>query len=65
MVTATQKYKKNKSQTGASVATTMRETMSDPDAGLELTENAKKRLRKIRDAKTASVPLSVIRKKYY
>lgn len=47
------------------VLTVLREVIDDPDFGLELTEKAKKRLRKAKSSKQKSVSFSEIKKKYY
>lgn len=46
------------------VVEVLRELISDPDFGLELTEKAKKRLRTARRIKKG-IPLAEIIKKYY
>ncbi len=43
----------------------IREVLEDPDFGLELTAQAKKRLREAFDASKRRVSLSEIRRKYY
>lgn len=47
------------------VALQMRELFDDPDAGLLLSEKAKKRLRASRGYKGKITPLDEIKKKYY
>ena len=43
----------------------VRETLSDPDFGLELDNTVKRRLKKSRLSKSADVSLSEIKKRYY
>ena len=51
--------------TRAFIAETVRETLEDPDFGLELTASAKRRLKEaLKDGKKRT-PLSEIRKRYY
>lgn len=43
----------------------IKDIVSDPDFGLELSESAKKRLRKEKVLNGKTVPFSEIKKKYY
>lgn len=47
------------------VASQIREIFADPEAGFELSEKAKHRLRQARVSKSKTVPFSEIKKKYY
>lgn len=47
------------------VLVVLREVIDDPDFGLELTEKAKKRLRKAKSSKRKGVSFSEIKKRYY
>ncbi len=50
--------------TKAFIAEAIRDIVSDPDFGLELTEEAQKRLAKARTSRGKTVSLSEIKKKY-
>ena len=41
------------------------EVLNDPDRGLDLTEETKRRLRAAKNKKLKTVPLSEVKRKYY
>ena len=47
------------------VASQIRGVFTDPDAGLELSETVKRRLRRARLSRVKTIPMTEIRKKYY
>lgn len=49
----------------AFIAQAAYEVMTDPDLGMELSEQAKKRLRSSRHSKEKRISLADIKKKYY
>lgn len=59
------KYKFLEPDLKAYIAESIYEVLNDPDRGLELTDETKRRLRAAKNKKQKTVSLSELKKKYY
>ena len=57
-------FKKTEGEMKALIARVIQEVLSDPDFGLELTEQAKKRLRRTTQSNRKGISLSKIKQRY-
>lgn len=65
MVTATKKYKYIEPELKAFIVESIYEMLNDPDRGLDLTEETKRRLRAAKNKKQKYVSHAEVKKRFY